>query len=61
MKEHVVMSTCMCTNTAVTSGMLLLHFRHDFVTLFLKVTVKVALEQATKVQRWSRGIALLFL
>jgi hypothetical protein len=27
----------------------------------IKVKVKVTLEQATKAQRWSRGIALLFL
>ena len=28
---------------------------------YLKQKVKLALEQATKAQRWSRGIALLFL
>jgi len=27
----------------------------------IKVKVKLTLEQATKAQRWSRGIALLFL
>jgi hypothetical protein len=27
----------------------------------VKVKVKVTLEQATKVQRWSRGIVLLFI
>jgi hypothetical protein len=32
-----------------------------FVTQFLKVKVKVSLEQAMKAQRGSRGIALLFL
>jgi len=31
------------------------------ILLLLKVKVKFALEQATKAQRWSRGIALLFL
>jgi hypothetical protein len=29
--------------------------------LKIKVKVKFALEQATKAQRWSRGMALLFL
>jgi hypothetical protein len=30
-------------------------------SFYLKVKVKVTLEQATKADRWSRGIALLFL
>jgi hypothetical protein len=28
---------------------------------FIKVKVKVALEQSTETQKWGRGIALLFL
>jgi hypothetical protein len=33
----------------------------DFANLLLKVKVKFSLEEATKAQRGSRGIALLFL
>ena len=43
----------------VTSGWRTLHI--DFVELNSKAKVKFTLEQVTEAQRWSRGIALLFL
>jgi len=34
---------------------------HGVVGMQVKVKIKFTLEQATKAQRWRRGIALLFL
>jgi hypothetical protein len=34
---------------------------YTYIKVKVKVKVKFALEQATKAQRWSRGIALFFL
>jgi ABC-type uncharacterized transport system ATPase subunit len=42
-------------------NLLLLDFVHLVTDINAKVKVKIALEQATKTQRGSRGIALLFL
>jgi len=35
-KEHVVMLLCMCTNAVVTSGVLQVHFLHDFCNMICK-------------------------
>ena len=61
---HLSPSVCVCVRAliSVTKALFDIHkiwYRRSLKTV--EVKVKVTLEQATKTQRWSRGIALFFL